>query len=315
MVTKADTRAIETQEQVEVRIPTLEEVGEQIGIPIVIHPWWGSRRQLFVWVHRKCGHIVSFQDYARRWWCFQCECRIPAGEVDIRRLKRGRWLCPAQYANRLKWPMVDGDKVVMWQGRCGARYSPGPAKRFGSPIHRHRQELELIDYSGEAMLVRVSVGNRRLTFLIGRDDGHPFVHVVTKNQVTVAQAYDFMVPKSVWEAQMHGFDVKRQGDWFFVPREFFRELPINEEYKRVMPWPGRLNAGSYYYDGDVIFTNASIEQSRHVAGELIWSWPYRLVRGVVTAPDHPPVQLETWHCAVRNIRTAAVNPDNRSDND
>lgn len=282
------------------------EVGERIGILVVIRPWWGSRRQLYVRRHRKCGHEVGLSGNR---WCWRCERFVEPGEIDIIKLELGRWVCPAGYSQRLKWPAVEGDKVVMWEGRCGARYYAAQRKRYGSEIHVHRQMLEVLDFSATAMLVRVSVNKRRLIFLIGQDDGHPFVTVVTKRQVTVASAYDYLVPVPVFNAQMHGVDVKRQGDWFFVPREFFRGRPIRNEERRVRPWPGRIDSSLANADSGTIYSKAPIQGSRHIAERLIRTWPYELVRGVVMAPNHPPVKLDTWHCAIRNKRPCAVNPD------
>lgn len=315
MVTEA--KPVLNQDQSDIKIDLepkpvlgLRQVGDLIGIPIVVRPWWGSRRQLYIRRHRKCGHNVMQDLYGSgRWWCFQCSRHVAANEIEIVRCKPGRWLCPAGYTQQLKWPTVEGNKVVMWEGRCGARYSAGPRKRYGSETHTHSQVLEVLDFSPTAMLVRVSVRSRRLNFLIGRDDGHPFVHVVTKTQTTVASAYDYLVPTPVFNAQMHGVDVKRQGDWFFVPLNFFRKHPVKNEEKRVRPWPGRRDAAMASYDHGTIYSNAPIENTRHIADRLIWAWPYDLVRGIVKAPDHPQLQLDTWHCAIRNKRPCAFNPD------
>jgi len=319
MVTKTRPRLADeltqvlTQEQTEaLPMPSVREVGERIGIPVVIRPWWGSRRQLYIRRHKKCGHDGGLLD---RFWCSQCQCFVEPKDINMIKLEPGRWVCPAGYQQQLKWPTVEGDKVVMWEGRCGARYFAAQRKRYGSEIHIHRQALEVLDFSAVAMLVRVSVGSRRLNFLIGRDDGHPFVQVVTKNQVTVDNAYDYLVPVPVFNAQMHGVDVKRQGDFFFVPREFFRGRPVRDEKSRVRPWPGRLDSRVANAEYGTIYSHAPIHGTRHIAERLIWACPHDLVRGVVTAPDHPAVKLETWHVAIRNRRSPAFNPDSRGDDD
>lgn len=298
-----ETRPVLDQDQFEVKTdlepkPVLDvrEVGERIGIPVVIRPWWGSRRQHATRYHKKCGNpLLRFEN-----WCSYCNCFVGPGDVRLVHNQPRRWVCPGAYCyNQVKWPAVEKDTVVMWEGPCRDSYS--------GRYHKHSQVLEVVDFSDVAMLVRVSVRSHRLSFLIGRDDGHPFVQVVTKNQGTVAQAYDYLVPKPVWEAQMHGFQVPRQGDFFFVPREFWTLRPVRES--KAHPWLERRGATSTYPDWGVLYSWAPIERTRHLAELLIFQWPWPLVKGVVTAPDHPNVQLDTWHRAIRVHRSAAVNPD------
>lgn len=305
------TKTIPVPEKIEVLpevlpAPSVVEVGGRIGIPVVIRPWWGCRRQLFERRHRKCGNRV-YQDW-RGWFCHQCAAHIQDKDIEIVRLKQGRWVCPAGNAAQLKWPRVEGDQVVMWTGRCGARYPSAQRTRYKSATHRHRQGLEVLDFSTTAMLVRINVGNHRLTFLISRDDGLPFVHVVTKSQKTVAEAYDYMVPVPVFNARMHGFTTPRQGDWFFVPREFWGDGRIEATEKKPTPWPanGKLDNTVWYMNHPYLY--APIDGTRHVAELFIHRWPYPLVKGVVTAPDHNHLQLDTWHCAIRNKRPPAYEP-------
>jgi hypothetical protein len=296
--------AIRVQEQAPAVLPAIDvvEAGARIGVPVVIRPWWGSRRRFYIRKHKECGgHLF----YRGEQWCFECGRYISAKEVEVIRAVPGRWICPAGYGSQLKWPAVEGDKVVMWAGRCGARYGAAQMKRYGSAIHVHRQELEVLDFSATAMLVRVSVSKHRLSFLISRDDGRPFVHVVTRHQVTVAEAYDYMVPVPVFNARMHGFKVPRQGDWFFVPREFWTPAKPRVDESKALAWLDRQPR----FESGVLFSNAPLERTRHVAELFIWGWPHTLVKGTVTAPDHPPVHLATWHCAIRNKRPAAANPD------
>jgi hypothetical protein len=289
------------------------EAGQRIGVPVIIRPWWGSCRRLFERRHKKCGKRV-YQDWYRRFRCFNCGISVEEKETEVIRLEPGEWICPARDRQAIKWPLVDHDRVIMWEGRCGARYGAGQRKRYNSDIHIHSQQIEVLDVSTTAMLVLISVVKHRLRFLIGMDDGHPFVHVVNRRQNTVEKAFDYMMPLPVFNAQMHGCDVKRQGDWFFVPRSFFRGRQIANEEKRLRPWPGNWDAESGV-DYGTIYTWAPLDSSRHLAERLIHTWPYNLVKGSVTAPDHPTLQMEDWHCAIRNIRPCAVNPDDQGFDD
>lgn len=294
-------------------IRDVAEVGRIIGIPVVVRPWWGSRRHLFETVHVKCGKRVM-HDY-RGWWCFDCG-RVVEKDVKVMRAKPARWVCAAGGSQRLKWPAVDGDKVIMWEGRCGATYRAAQKKRYNSKTHVHRQDIEVLDYTATAMLVRISVNKHGLSFLIGRDDGRLFIHPVNRHQKTVAEAFDYMVPVPVFQAMMHGFDCPRQGDWFFVPREFWHAnpRPIKNVERRLRPWPGRKDAQSTMETG-CIYSGAPLRTSRHVAEMLIGTYPFEMVKGTIEAPDHPPLKLEDWHCAVQNIRPATYNPDGLTDDD
>jgi len=306
------TEIVEDRTQVETKpVIGVREAGALIGIPVVIRPWWGSRRQLYVRIHRKCGHEVRLWG---EWFCMGCDCRVAPNMIKIVKLEKGRWVCPGP-GQQLKWPEVENDTVVMWAGPCRVEYLKPGRKRYGGKYHRHRQELEVVDYTDTAMLVRVSVAKHRLSFLISRDEGRPFVQVVTKNQATVAEAYDFLVPVPVFQAQMHGFDVKRQGDWFFVPREFWTERPVRAIESRIRPWPGVQDSVPGSADYGTAYSNAPLDRgrTRHIAELYILTWPHELVKGTITAPDHAAVHLDTWHCAVRVRQTPAFNPSGADD--
>lgn len=287
--------------------------GDVIGVPVVIRRWWGSRRDLFEHIHRKCGHRISnFRDVDGASWCFYCGNYVPHSAVKIVRLKPGQYACPAGYGNQIKWPMVEGDHVVMWEGRCRAPYRAAQRKRYGSKTHVHSQTLECLDFSTTAMLVRVSVNSHQLPFLVGRDDGHPFVQVVSRKVATVAAAFEYLVPVPVAQARLLGFECPRQGDWFFVPREFWGNGCIRACEKEAKPWPADWHLDSTDWNENHPYSRAPLRRTRHVAELFIMHLPFDLVKGTVTAPDHPPLKLESWHCAMQVHHPPAFNPDDRS---
>lgn len=295
---------------------SVRAVGDIIGVPVVIRPWWGSRRQLFDILHIKCKHTVSHMtNSAGDRWCFQCEEFVPAADLKIMRLKPGKWICAAGWNNQLKWPAVVGDHVVMWEGRCRAQYYAAQMKRYGSATHVHRQTLEILDFSTTAMLLRVVVGNRHLHFLIGRDDGHPFVQVVARRLTSVAAAFDYLVPVPVAKAQRLGFHCPRQGDWWFVPREYWGNGCIRATEMKPEPWPVSETSRRRSWDFNHPYTQAPLRRTRHVAELFIAHLPFDLVKGTVTAPDHPTLKLETWHCAMQVRHPPAYNPDSRGSGD
>lgn len=291
-------------------------VGDIIGVPVVIRPWWGSRRQLYDRRHIKCRQMVSgIGNSPGERWCFHCNEWVPAADIKTIRLNPGKWVCAAGWNNQLKWPTVVGDHVVMWEGECRERYRAAQMKRYGSATHVHQQTLEVLDFTITAMLVRISVVNRYLHFLIGRDDGHPFVQVVTRKLTTVAAAFDYLVPVPVDKAQRLGFHCPRQGDWWFVPREFWGSGRIVACENQPAPWPVSERPRQRYWEFNHPYTQAPLRTTRHVAELFIAHLPFDLVKGTVTAPDHPPVKLETWHCAMQVRHPPAFNPDSRGSGD
>lgn len=238
------------------------------------------------------GERIGVPIKVRRWW----------GSVrQPRRLdgSGGYWECPAGSTySRIKWPEVQKGVVLLWEGPC--RY-----RRYYR-MHNHRQSLEILDTNGQALLLCISVSTTTSHFLIGMDNGHPFVAPVLRRLTTVQDAFDWLVPKPVWQAMVLGLDVKRQGDWFFIP--FNR--PVWEDQAR--PWYGLTrHAGEL----GLVYTHVPLMQgystpTRHIADRVIFrsdGWP--LVRGTVTAPDHPPIHLQSWHRAIRTRSTPGGSRD------
>ena len=291
---------VQTQPQVETRPITLTELGEHLGIPITVRPWWGSARQRNRRTHRRCGSILTTMTIpaiaqtsgSSEPYCPQCHRTVGANEIEVG-LRPPLWLCPGGYGNPVKRPEVQSGVVVLWQGPCRVKW--------GNRTHRHSQSIEVLDVGDSGMLVCVTVAYGSHS-LIGMDDGHPFVTGVTRRSTTVKEAFDWLVPKKVKEAQVLGLDVKRQGDWFFIPYD----RPVREtraRQVRAQIWRGTLRYGLepkvVYADGPLF--QAYSPPTRHIGARVIYrNYPaYLLVKGVVTAPDHPPLHLGSWHQAVR----------------
>jgi hypothetical protein len=110
---------------------------------------------------------------------------------------------------------------------------------------------------------------QRARVLHGVDDGSPFWVRVADRAGTVAEAIAFLVPAAVRRATSRGLDVRRQGDWFFVPSPRF--VPA-----------GRPRRVAYH---------------RHTFER--WSDGY--ARGRVTHPEHATVDLPGWHRLVKAL--------------
>lgn len=162
-------------------------------------------------------------------------------------------------------------------------------------------KLELVDVDASALLARftASTGSKS-QFIFGRDgDGQPFMTQVTLKPRTVEEAFGYLTPKIVEEAIAQGLDVKRQGDWFFIPTQ---EPAFNHSYVPTF----HFNLEGQYMTSKIrqgtLYHSQHFQETRHATrGEIIYRAVGRhFVRDTVTCPDHPPLLLGgQWHLAVR----------------
>lgn len=291
--------ALETKERVEARPITLEELGREVGIPIKVRPWWGSLRERKHLVHKQCGSIIfpTF-GFRTRHFCSHCNQSVEEKDTERRFIFSREWPCPGGfYHNQIKWPEVRNGIIIVWEGPCRAR----PGKR--STFHKHSQTVEVLGIDGQIMLVSIRVSFAWSNFLIGMDDGHPFIRPVKRRETTVQDALDSLVPNKVREAFILGLDVKRQGDWYFIPVQ--KAPKLNGGYGPWVPLSAPALRGGKIYRGVALVYG---EQTRHTGGLVVYQsvlglpYPAPFVKGTVKAPDHPPLRLNGWHLAIRQRR-------------
>lgn len=286
MVTTLDTRQVETRQI------TLEELGEELGIPIKVRPWWGSLRAQPRRVHRECGSELNV--YGARDFCPSCHTLLKPEEIELWPA-RSEWECPGGPTyGRIKRPEVQSGVVIIWEGPCR------------HPGHTHRQSVKVIDVDADAkaMILRCAASATPSHFLIGMDSGHPFVTPVLRRLTTVQDAFDWLVPNKVREALVLGVDVKRQGDWFFIPTE---EPKFWNHRKPFYP-----------HETGVLYRHRALwygDTTRHTANLIVYKsflgLPHKapVVKGDVRAPDHPTLHLETWHVGIRTRSTPGGSRD------
>lgn len=299
----------ETLTQTAVTWPvTLPELGALVGVPIKIKPWWGSRRGTSFPTHNECGHILYSKHYSCGTWrlyCSECDRFVGPDESTLKRGNR-KWLCPAgNNYNELKDPEIQNGSVIIWEGKCGVK-----AKKKNGRGHNHQMNVEVMSVAQGAILLKLSLNTMLRRFLIGVDDGHPYVTQVNKNSKTVEEAFDWLTPNIVKKSRAAGLEVRRQGDWHFIP--FDREPVLCKDGDKL-----------YYRSLDGTMTSNSInkrtlyrgvpliygEETRHRGGMVVYQHifglPYEapIVKGKVKAPNHPSLYLPTWHIAVRNRAT------------
>lgn len=180
-------------------------------------------------------------------------------------------------------------------------------------------KVEIVDQGKTAVILRVLTGPYTpyaRHFLVGQDSsvgGQPFITQVSRKVVKVEDAFDSLIPEPVRKAIARGLEVKRQGDWFFIPcpppqgpshhlvEIASRERAIKEGWARDKT---PFQYGALYQD-------LWEESTRHI----VRPWPakgieegtqvvyrangHHYVRGRVEAPDHEPLWLKDWHTAHR----------------
>lgn len=269
--------AVKTREPVEAQPMTLQELGEMIGVPVVVRPWWGSvrrslRQQLMRVELNRDGAIVASE---------------PVGKAKVLHLN---WECPADGRNRKKPPEVRNGEIVLWEGRCGCSG------------HTHAQTIGIKSVARRAMLVSLHLtGSAKTCYLLGVDGERPYVVQVTRRPDTVKEALDWLMPKIVRRAIAQGLDVKRQGDWYFIPTN--KEPKRHNQGINVPGASPALKTNILYRGANLVY---SIAQTRHQGGLVVYQSVLGLpcvapfVKGNVKAPDHDTLHLRSWHIAVRN---------------
>lgn len=156
-------------------------------------------------------------------------------------------------------------------------------------------KIEVKDVKGSLLLARFDGKN---AFLFGRDgSGPPFVTQVFLKCSTVDEALESLAPKKVKQALAEGKDVKRQGDWFFIPCN----PPLGGSFS---PGAYRDLLGNGHNNGiapGVLYHSWCFYETRHrVEGDIAYRGNgCHYVRGLVRSPDHESLLLLDWHLAVR----------------
>jgi hypothetical protein len=136
-------------------------------------------------------------------------------------------------------------------------------------------------------------------YLIGVDNGHPWIAQVSKNIDSLAEAVEKLKPAAVKRAEAKGLKVKRQGDWFFIP--------VKRPHHTA-----KANGYQHGLDGDHVPTEMMATKSE-------WEYINRerielpagsiYVRGKLDHSQHNSLNFgDQWHKAIQNnaIRTGRL---------
>jgi len=252
------TETIEARVATKIRkTPFLQDLGEILGIPIEVKPFWPLVRRRYL---------------DNSGWYWDCS----AGGVD-----------------RIKRPEVRNGQILLWEGPCKKK----PA--YGNRYHKHAQILEFVATAEKAILVRIRIGRNYAQYLVGVDEGSPYAVPVSRSLETVEEVFNWLIPKVVKEAIAQGLDVKRQGDWYFIPTN---RVPYRYSNGSSVNVEGPYRQGCIYNGAPLIQMNTRTI-TNHTAGRICYSTPHPLVRGNIRSPGHKTVYLGDWHLAVRNKST------------
>lgn len=132
-------------------------------------------------------------------------------------------------------------------------------------------------------------------YLIGHDEVSLFMcELPSLDSNTVKEAHEELKPRRV--KRLKRVNTKRQGEWFFVP--------ITKSEKLI------LNRGRIQFDKEIEGSGGK----PHVASQIVKiknvsvghrstfeRLSHQFVRGMITHPDHFPLELKKWHRVYRNM--------------
>ena len=134
-------------------------------------------------------------------------------------------------------------------------------------------------------------------YLMGLDERHLFISGLPKEDInTVAEAHQALKHKAVIEAEKEGKDVKRQGEYFFIPltkeeeKEFMVKVKQEKRLRKTLR--GRLQRLGHRAH----FIRRMIVMRRGTK---------RYAQGHVTHEQHEPMYLPSWHRVYKNRETSS----------
>lgn len=150
------------------------------------------------------------------------------------------------------------------------------------------------DSEGKIIQIKEQTDPTERRYLMGLDEKHLFISGLPKENVsTVKEAHQVLKHKAVVEAEKEGKEVKRQGEYFFIPltKEEEEEFLVKvDKDKKIKCKKDKLSRRG---------------QRSHFVRRLIRMRRRRKVyaQGVVSHEQHNPLILSNWHMVYRNRET------------
>jgi hypothetical protein len=150
------------------------------------------------------------------------------------------------------------------------------------------------------------IGERQFLFDIDRNEiehkiFNPFLVELKHSVKTVKDAYEALKPQLVKDAEAKGVEVKRQGEWFFIPKKLSKTF-VKENHKKVVTNEWSVKQGNKPIMEFVPMTlrAGNNRPNRVDAGFTVGSLHY--VKGVAKhdGREHKDLELAGWHIAIPN---------------
>ena len=138
-------------------------------------------------------------------------------------------------------------------------------------------------------------------YLMGLDERHLFISGLPKEEInTVEEAHKSLKHKEVISAEREGKEIKRQGEYFFVPltEKEEDELLDKIDEKKEQTGKGFKKNGKLRRNGHRI----------HFVKRLVFMRRGRKIfaHGAVTHEQHAPLILDNWHRVYKNRETESL---------
>ena len=134
---------------------------------------------------------------------------------------------------------------------------------------------------------------------------NPFlVNISDKTVKTIKDAYNSLKPQSVKDAEKDGLNVKRQGEWFFIPTKLTGAF-IKENYKKVV---SRRFIDNQQQEERSVFPELILRAGPNRPNRAKLGFQHNgivYVNGKIshTGREHQDLNLSDWHIAIPNTAT------------
>ncbi|MFO0554654.1 MAG: hypothetical protein U0271_40125 [Polyangiaceae bacterium] len=155
-----------------------------------------------------------------------------------------------------------------------------------------RSSAKVVRKRGRMAVIEQETSDKKRHFLCGMDESHLFVAELPRGVSSVSLARDALrAPEVPRNLQVRGGQVKRQGEWFFLPLETnaLAELEARTAALQIVKRAGIAQAAGLRRAG-----------RPHVAEEILVQDGLIYVRGRVAHPDHRTIELLEWTRVVPN---------------
>jgi hypothetical protein len=160
---------------------------------------------------------------------------------------------------------------------------------------------ETIHFTGSKLF---KIDDRVFLFDIDRNEVkhkifNPFLVELTDKTVSkIKDAYESLKPQLVKDSEKKGLEVKRQGEWFFVPVKLKKDF-VNEHWKKEPNWQSKME-----YPRMVLQAG----QNRPNYAEFGFkAFDTNYVKGIVShsGREHNDLLLNNWYIAIPNTSTTS----------